>query len=833
MYQSSLYRSRLAGALTLLLVAACGRTPETVLAPSGQTVSPSGVQATAAPTSTTRLVISEVMADPATISDANGEWFELHNPTGDAVTLTGFQIGSANDATVTITGAVAIAAGGYVVIAKNPDNAVNGGLNAVFTFGALNLANNATDWLTIRDNIGALVDSVSWGATPPTGASRAKRAMVIDCTPLNDARAWGTSAVNYVASNRGTPNLANDVTDYTAPDLCGGGVPGGPVATVTVTPNPATVALNATRAFIATAKDAAGTTVTSTVAWSSSDPTKATIDAATGIATGVALGTTTITATAANGVTGTSVLTVASAGEIATVTVGAASIPVGFQTQIFGTARDGAGAAVTTTFTWAVDPADAARLSVDAGGVITALAAGSARVIATAPNGVSGSATITIETAVPGNVAVYRNGVEFGTPTDASNADDFIIARPQAVVSYNRNTGEPNWVSYNLSASHFGSEDRCNCFTNDPAVVAAGFPAIKTSDYTNGGYDRGHMMRSADRTLTNFENATTFYLSNVVPQTADLNQGVWASEEVYIADLARVSNKELYIVTGPAFTGPARTIKDEGKIRIPDFTWKIVLAMERGKGLADITTWDDLSTVQLFAVSMPNIAGIRNANWRDYQVSVDSLEALTGYDFLALLPDNFEAALESGDRPPVANLSGPTSGAEGQSLSFNGLSSTDPDAGDVLSYRWTFGDGTAGTGATVSKTFADNGAYAVTLIVTDRFGWERASSQTVTVSNAAPVVTLAAPSGSSVSVGAGWLLQLRFTDAGVHDATWRVKFDWGDGTSFSTLLTAPPTATPLQRGKEWAAPGTYNVVVSVTDKDGAVATQQITLTVTP
>ena len=220
MHHILLRRLTTIGALALTVLSACGRSVESPLSPGGATLAP---QSTAAPTSTTRLVISEVMADPATISDANGEWFELHNPGASTVSLTGFQIASANDASVTITGAVSIPAGGYAVFAKNADNAANGGVNAVFSFGAMNLANNATDWLLIRDNVGALVDSVSWGATPPTGASRAKRAMVIDCTPFNDARAWGTSTTNYVATNRGTPGLANDVSDYSAPDLCGGG----------------------------------------------------------------------------------------------------------------------------------------------------------------------------------------------------------------------------------------------------------------------------------------------------------------------------------------------------------------------------------------------------------------------------------------------------------------------------------------------------------------------------------------------------------------------------------------------------------------------------------
>ena len=303
----------------------------------------------------------------------------------------------------------------------------------------------------------------------------------------------------------------------------------------------------------------------------SSDPTIATIDATTGVATGVAIGSTTITATAPNGVSGTSVLTVATAGAIATVTVSGATIPAGFQTQVFGTARDGGGVVVTTSFTWSVDPADVSRLSVDANGVITGLAPGSARVIATAPNGVSGTAIITIEAPALANTAIYGNNLEFGTPptptaptTSSSRGRSLPPATTGTMVG---RTGSRTISTPGTSAPRIAA-------TASPTIrpwLLQGFPVIKTSDYTNGGFDRGHMMRSADRTVTNFENATTFYLSNVVPQTADLNQGVWAAQEVFIADLARVSNKELYIMTGPAFTGPVRTIKDEGKIRIPGF----------------------------------------------------------------------------------------------------------------------------------------------------------------------------------------------------------------------------------------------------------------------
>jgi DNA/RNA endonuclease G (NUC1) len=824
------------GAAAFALLSACSKPADSPVAPLASTDPNATVQSAAGINSPTTLVISEIMANPNTPADADGEWFEIHNPGTTDVSLTGFVIASANDTPVTITGAVSIPAGGYGVLANNPNNSTNGNVNPIFAYPpAFVLNNSTTDWLVLRDASGATIDSVAWGSPAATaGSSRAKRAMVIDCTPMADERAWGRalSTTVYTGSERGTPGAPNQLTGYTAPNLCAPQT-GGPVATVSVTPNPGNTSVGGTVQLAATPRDANGVTVSTTFTWLSGDTQIATVSA-TGLVTGVAIGSTTVTATSANGIQGVTTINVAAAGAITSVTIGNATIPVGFQTQIFGTARDASNTVIpNTTFTWSVDPVDASKLSVDANGVITALAAGTARLIATAPNGVFGSNTITIEVPVAANPAVYANNVEFGTPTDANSADDFIITRPQSSVSYNKDNGIPNWVSYNLDNGHFGSEDRCNCFTNDPLVIAQGFPVIKTSDYTNGGFDRGHMMRSADRTLTNLENAVTFYLSNVVPQQADLNQGVWASHEIFLADLARVNNKELYIITGPAFTGPARTIKNEGKIRIPDATWKIAVAMDRGKGVADIRTWEDLASVQVIAVNMPNIAGIRNANWRDYQVTVDALEALTGYNFLSALPDSIENAIEAGDRPPVANLSGPTNGVEGATLSFSGASSTDPDAGDVLTYRWEFSDGSTATGATASKVFIDNGTYTVKLFVADKFGWTVSAMQSVTVSNANPVATLGTPSGTSVKANTGWLTQLRFTDAGTQDGPWRVRYDWGDGTSFNATLTTPPSTTPLQRGKTWSTPGQYVVKITVTDKDGGVSTNEVSVTVTP
>ena len=242
---------------------------------------------------------------------------------------------------------------------------------------------------------------------------------------------------------------------------------------------------------------------------------------------------------------------------------------------------------------------------------------------------------------------MYAGNTEFGVPGDGDVSDDFIITHPQFTSSFNKNLGTPNWVSYNLEATHFGPEDRCDCFTFDPAAAGVATP-YTTNAYTgsaaiNGfSIDRGHLARSFDRTSGSLDNARTFYFSNIVPQASDQNQGPWSAMEIYLGDLARFQNKEVYIIAGVA--GNRGTLKNEGKVVIPEYTWKVALILPRDQGLSSIDSYDD---VEVIAAVMPNVAGIRNVNWHTYETTVDSVEALSGYDLLALLPDHIEIAIES------------------------------------------------------------------------------------------------------------------------------------------------------------------------------------------
>jgi endonuclease G len=249
---------------------------------------------------------------------------------------------------------------------------------------------------------------------------------------------------------------------------------------------------------------------------------------------------------------------------------------------------------------------------------------------------------------VASTTASYVGNTEFGVPTDGDASDDYVIRRDQYTSSFNKLRGIPNWVSYNLEASHFGPEDRCDCFTFDP-MLPADFTRYTTADYTGAGtvagygIDRGHLARSFDRTSASLDNATTFLFSNIVPQASDNNQGPWATMEIAVGDLARFNDKELYVIAGAS--GSKGTVKNEGRITIPAYMWKVVVVMPKDHRLSDVHSWRD---VEVIAVIMPNEPGIRDVNWEEYKTTVNAVEKLSGYDLLALLQDDVEAEVETG-----------------------------------------------------------------------------------------------------------------------------------------------------------------------------------------
>jgi len=152
--------------------------------------------------------------------------------------------------------------------------------------------------------------------------------------------------------------------------------------------------------------------------------------------------------------------------------------------------------------------------------------------------------------------------------SNAASADNYLMVKPQYIVSYNSKTHTANWVSWQLNRSWIGAADRQDNFRPDNALPAIWYK-VRPNDYSGSGYDRGHIAPSAvakrgvsHRTRNESDNSSTFLMSNIMPQSPELNRGVWGDLEEYCRELVQ-SGKELYIVAGPV--GSQGSIGNAGK----------------------------------------------------------------------------------------------------------------------------------------------------------------------------------------------------------------------------------------------------------------------------
>ncbi|HEY6854066.1 MAG TPA: PKD domain-containing protein [Gemmatimonadales bacterium] len=174
------------------------------------------------------------------------------------------------------------------------------------------------------------------------------------------------------------------------------------------------------------------------------------------------------------------------------------------------------------------------------------------------------------------------------------------------------------------------------------------------------------------------------------------------------------------------------------------------------------------------------------------------------------------------NRAPIANAGSVVFGVEGSAVQFDGSASSDPD-GDALTYAWTFGDGSSGSGPTPSHVYADNAVYTVTLVVSDG-SLTASATTTASIANVTPAVSAFA--GASLMLGDAYAASGSFSDPGAD--SWSATVDYGDGSGAQPLVLA---GASFSLGHTYTAPGTFTVTVAVRDDDGGVGTAQATVAV--
>lgn len=195
--------------------------------------------------------------------------------------------------------------------------------------------------------------------------------------------------------------------------------------------------------------------------------------------------------------------------------------------------------------------------------------------------------------------------------------------------SYNTSYGIPNWVAYEITRSEATSTEaeRKDKFMPDPKVKGH---SATNADYKGSGYDKGHMAPAADMKWSQIVMDQSFYFTNICPQAPGLNRGAWKNLEEDIR-LWAIRDSALVVICGPLFTQePVRYIP-QTQVAIPDAYFKVVCSpyTPEPRGIAFI---------------FPNAKASKHP--REYVTTINSVEQITGMDFLSQLPDETENKIE-------------------------------------------------------------------------------------------------------------------------------------------------------------------------------------------
>jgi endonuclease G len=206
-----------------------------------------------------------------------------------------------------------------------------------------------------------------------------------------------------------------------------------------------------------------------------------------------------------------------------------------------------------------------------------------------------------------------------------------LLSRKGFVVLHDNQRKIPLWAAYHLTPDYLKNPRPrlpASAFAADRDLLEGG--RAELSDYRKSGFDRGHMVPSADMRRADDVQKESFLLSNISPQNSNLNRHAWADLEEQVRDWVRES-EEAYIYVG---TVPSCTVKTIGnnRVLVPVCFFKIVARKLEGK-------WHAIG----FVAENENQPG----EARDWIMPIRDIELMTGFDFLSALPRDEQNALET------------------------------------------------------------------------------------------------------------------------------------------------------------------------------------------
>ncbi|MAD52082.1 MAG: hypothetical protein CMF79_05840 [Candidatus Marinimicrobia bacterium] len=166
------------------------------------------------------IVITEIMVNPAAVSDYYGEWFEIYNNDTISIDLAGWRIADSEDnlhEIQTVSIEFYINPGDYLVLGRNVDNTVNGGYTADYGYSSFQLS-NSEDEIFLVDNENRIADEIEYNSSFPysSGASMYLKNVELD---NNVDTSWAMSDMEYGLGDLGTPGRAWDDSLSTSNDI--------------------------------------------------------------------------------------------------------------------------------------------------------------------------------------------------------------------------------------------------------------------------------------------------------------------------------------------------------------------------------------------------------------------------------------------------------------------------------------------------------------------------------------------------------------------------------------------------------------------------------------
>ncbi|MFV8817350.1 DNA/RNA non-specific endonuclease [Haliea sp. E17] len=174
-----------------------------------------------------------------------------------------------------------------------------------------------------------------------------------------------------------------------------------------------------------------------------------------------------------------------------------------------------------------------------------------------------------------------RREVRYGVP-----AADQVLFNRHYVLGYSFYFRQAKWALEIVDPDNPGLE-RMDNFRPDFRIPEEFRPDLV--DYIGSGFDRGHLIASANQRETELQNSETFLLSNMSPQAPGFNRGIWRELENAIRALNnRDDILETFVICGPIFYFDKPVISigegDDGNdvsIPVPNAYFKSVLTEDR------------------------------------------------------------------------------------------------------------------------------------------------------------------------------------------------------------------------------------------------------------